>query len=406
MRRFKTLPAHSCPRSILGMIRARAALRCLALPSISAGLLALAAAAVSPNALAQSGKKQDDDKGKTSAGSMDSGDPVDTEKSDDGPFKPKGKTGEVAEQHEETVEIEEVIKAKPRDKLVLFGEVLVGFGKAPPPPGAGDQEGTGDGTSVTLQVGGRYDLKPNMSLGLRVPWTTANIDDRYTRQSRSTAAFGSPELGFEYRVGMSPRTTLPIFFGVGIPIAQGNPDRWGVDNSGEAQAEANLLADAASGWKDGELFMPKRLPLVAGVGLRHERRALEFALATKLAVLPNIGTELTNPGALNTPGVEVGELVAPGVALRNVTTAAMTYEFLEKPALFAGLDLSLVYYPIPAVDLESASTGPSPLQLVFEPRVGARFGKITPGASYVLPIGGQLADAGVGGLRLHVDVAF
>jgi hypothetical protein len=415
MRRSKTLPADSSPRPFLARRTAILAFRCLAVPSFSvaAALSALAVTTVSATATAQDDDKKKDDKDKDKdkdkgkgGGNMDSGDPADTEKSDDGPFKPKGKTGEVEEKHDEKVEIEEVIKAKPRDKLVLFAEGLIGFGKAPPPPAAGDTEGTGDGTSVTLQIGGRFDLNPKMSLGLRVPWTTANIEHRETRVNQSAASFGAPELKFEYRASLSPLTTLPIFIGVGVPIAQGDPDRWGSDNSGDPQAEVNMLADAASGWKDGELFLPKRLPIVIGIGIRHERKALELRASDKLLIAPDLGATLEDPDALDSMGLDLGTLTIPGVALRNVTTLGLSYEFLEKPALFAGVDGSLVFYPIPSVDFESTSTGPSSFQVVFEPKVGARFGKFTPSVSYVLPIGGQLADAGVGGLRLHADLAF
>ena len=408
MRRSKTSPAHVSPFGFLALRGSALALRCLAAAPFSAAavLSALATTTVAVEAAAQ----DDDKKSKGGGGSMDTGDPVDTERSDDGPYKPKGKTGEAAEKQEEKVEVEEVVKAKPRDKIVAFGEALIGFGKAPPPPNAGDLNGTGDGTGVTLQVGGRYVLNPKMSLGVRVPWTTATIESTETGIDQSSTAFGSPLLFLEYRVGLTPLTTLPIFFGVGVPVAQGNPDRWGTDDSGKPAAETNMLADAASGWKDGELFMPKRLPLVLGIGIRNERKAVELEAKTKIAVLVNIGGEISNPGGAltETVGQDSGTLKIPAVALRNVTTAGVKWEFLPKPALFVGLDGSLVFYPLPAVDYEPVTnpTGPSPFQVVFEPRVGAKFGKITPTASYVLPIGGQLADAGVGGVRLHVDVAF
>src|SRR5262249_21374200 len=148
------------------------AIGCLSLSQLSAAvaLTALATTVVSRSASAADddegkgkgkGKDKDkdkgkDEKGKSGGGGMDSGDPVDTEKSDDGPFKPHGKTGVVEEKHEEKVEIEEVVKANPRPKLVLFAEGLIGFGKGPPPPGAGKENGTGSGTAITLQAGGRY----------------------------------------------------------------------------------------------------------------------------------------------------------------------------------------------------------------------------------------------------------
>ena len=51
----------------------------------------------------------------------------------------------------------------------------------------------------------------------------------------------------EYRVSLNRLTTIPIIFGVGIPVAQGNPDQTGTDTTGHQQAYVNSLADATSG---------------------------------------------------------------------------------------------------------------------------------------------------------------
>jgi hypothetical protein len=81
---------------------------------------------------------------------------------------------------------------------------------------------------------------------------------------------------------------------------------------------------------------------------------------------------------------------------------------LDKPLFYAGLDFALVWTPIKTFEFESSSnvTKPSAFQAVLEPKVGARFGKVSPNIGYVAPLGGRLGHTGTGGVRLHVDVYF
>ena len=67
--------------------------------------------------------------------------------------------------------------------------------------------------AATFLVGGRYDVSPAFSLGLRVPWTTATVRQG-DGSSVASQALGAPELMGEYRVTLSPRTTLPLDFGL------------------------------------------------------------------------------------------------------------------------------------------------------------------------------------------------
>src|SRR5882724_11474863 len=69
---------------------------------------------------------------------MDSNDPVEKEKSDEGPFTPSGKTGELKKEEEKQEEEKRVaalppVKRRPRDKIGAFGNLVIGFGKAPEP---------------------------------------------------------------------------------------------------------------------------------------------------------------------------------------------------------------------------------------------------------------------------------
>ena len=367
--------------------------------------LAIILVVFSGHALAKP-KKGGDDAKKSGAGMMDSNDPVDKETSDEGPFAPKHKSEEGEEGETKAKgatpasEAHEEVRRSPRAKVGVFGNVVVGFGR-PVEPGPGEDDAlTNKGTSFTFMVGGHYDVSPQFTLGLRVPWTTASqrqLDGSYA----SSQALGAPELMGEYRVTLSPRTDLPIDFGLGIPVAQGNYDQ--VNGVAQyRQTMVNDFADAASGFRDGELFGPKRLPLVFGVGIDYQRRELSLHAGTKFVAGFKVG------GAANYLPNTFGTFELKSVTFRNVTSAGIGYQFLAKPALSGMLDSWVVTNAINNVEFKSnaGATGPSRVQVVFEPRLAARFGKIAPSLGYIFPISGRLADNHTSGLELHCDVAF
>jgi hypothetical protein len=333
---------------------------------------------------------------------MDSNDPVDKEKSDEGPFTPAGKTGplkreEVKQQEAERAAALPPIKRRPRDPVGVFGNLLIGFGKAPE-PGLGTDTAVGKTTAATFMVGGHYDLSPDFTVGARLPFTfgsSRQIDGSYA----SSAALGALELMGEDRVGLSTFTQLPIDFGLGVPIAQGDYE---VGNgNGNRQAYLNDVADAASGYRDAELFGPKRLPIIVGVGIDYQKLALDLHAATKFVAGVKVGGQIsddqTNAG-----------FKLKSVSFRNVTSAGIAYQFLDKPVLFGALDSWMVYNAVNSLEYTSptGAVAPTRFQVVFEPRVGGRFGKISPSLGYVFPIGGRLADAGASGLELHCDIGF
>jgi hypothetical protein len=348
--------------------------------------------------------KEKKKKGEEKTGpSMDSGeDPVSSEKSDDGPFKPKSDKPVI---NKETGKAEPPPKARPRDPIVVYLEPLIGFGQGfSPSNSASAQEGMPDSTVITIEAGGTYDFSPKMSLGLRLAWSTASIDPKDGGESFSSTAFAAPELMFEYRHALSALTSLPILVGLGIPVAQGTLDPSEIYTVKQRQGMVNSLADASHGFRDGELYQPKRLPLILGAGLRHGRGALDLHAATKFVFGFNIGGAVKDENFF-TPNI--GTIKANAVAIRNVTLAGIMYEFLEKPALAAGLDAWFSYRAIDPVEFESAAdaTPPSSFQFVVEPKLGARFGKLSAGAGFLLPVGGPLGDSGMKGVRLNASYA-
>ncbi|MFO7180876.1 MAG: hypothetical protein DIU78_019400 [Pseudomonadota bacterium] len=360
--------------------------------------LALAVGAVLVSAPAYA---RDDDRKKETQGagtSMDTGDPAYTETSDEGPYAPgASKKKKKAAAPARSKKAEEKFEPRPRDPFVVFLEPLVGFGSTRLPAPV-TESSTGDATILALQLGGRYDLTPKLSLGLELGWSTASVETA-PGASISATAFANPVILGEYRHALSLTTTLPILAGIGIPIGQGEPSPGTSDRVGARHALVNALADAAYGLYEPELYQPERLPILLGVGLRHEAKGLELHASTKFVFGINVGGQLQDPGYYPT-----GTLNLNTVAIRNVTLAGLTLDVLEKPDVWAGLDAWLAYRLLDPIEFESGATPPSDLQFVLEPRVGARFDKIRPSLGFILPLGGQAGD--IWAIRLHADYAF
>lgn len=343
---------------------------------------------------------QDDDKDGDDApkagGSLDSGsDPANSEKSDDGPYRPRAEKREIkgGVKTDEAATDDDDDAPAPRDPMAVFAELLIGFGRVPMPEPA--YEDSPSATAYALLLGGHYDLSPKLSVALRVPWTSVSVEG-----GDSASALGSPELVGEYRVAMSPRTEIPIQLGVGFPIASGDPDLTGNDADAQNQYFANMFADAASGWRDGELYMPQRLPIAPSIGIRHSSGKLQLAAFTKFLIMPKLGGDVSEPD--REPS---GTYTMPGVVLRSVTYGDVNYRVFPKPNINVGLSSWLAYKFNDAFQFESdEAESPSGLALAFEPHVSARFGSITPSIGYLLFIGEQLDK--MNALRLRVDLAF
>ena len=348
------------------------------------------------------GKKDEPAKG--SGSSMDTGsDPVMTEKSEKGPYAPRGKTGELKAEAAAQGEGEEPDFAARRHGKGVFAELLWGSGGHVPVPSPGYQLQPSF-TSYTVMVGGHIDVNQKITIGIRAPWTTATLEEGSTgtfagsATGESSSAFGSPELRGEYRVRLSPRATVPIQLGIGIPIAQGDPDLTGTDQPAQRKWFANWTADAASGWRDGELFSPKRLPITPSVGFRYHRARLGTHAQLKVLIMPNVGGSLTDPN--QQPG---GTFEIPSVALRAVLFGGATYRVIDK--LDLGLDTWLVNKFSDGVQFENDSSDPpNRLLWAFEPRLVGHFGPVAPRVGYLVFVNEQIGS--VHALRVGADLAF
>jgi hypothetical protein len=122
------------------------------------------------NALAQKkpkGEKKSD--GPSAAATWT--DPIESEKSDKGPYRPH--SDEEGAPVPEKKSSRAPDPGRKRDAIHAFGQVIIGFGRAP--VNRPTYEPGGKGTAIGFQVGGRYDVSKELSVGLRIPLTTATV---------------------------------------------------------------------------------------------------------------------------------------------------------------------------------------------------------------------------------------
>jgi hypothetical protein len=365
---------------------------------------------VAAQASAQGKKDKKDPKAeekKPGAGMMEEtgADPAAGETLDEGPFAPSGKTGKLKEEKESVEEKAAVQKRRAKKPFLIFGEVLIGFGKAPfEGIGPDGPATTGKGTVYGLTLGGGYDFSSSFTAGLRAAASNGveeQLGGANKGENQATFALGAPELFAEYRVEAGALTRIPLRFGVGIPVAMGQPDPTSQETDKQAQYRVQLLADAASGWRDGELYQPGRLPITLRGGVDHERTRFSVYAYEKLVLLPKVKGEITDPD-----GIPGGTYELSSFAVRSVTAAGMTYDIVADKA-FLGLDLWGAWDLVEPLSFTSASgaEGRGTFQFALEPRAGGRFGIATPSLGFIVPIGGPLENE-MHAFRLHCDISF
>ncbi|MBX3183181.1 MAG: hypothetical protein KIT72_04575 [Polyangiaceae bacterium] len=328
--------------------------------------------------------------------SMDSegDDPVATEGFDkDARFVPRS-------QREEEVEGDAGLdlNAELTKPLRLELDVLFGFGESPVP---GPTEArTPSATVISFRAGLSYAVSPEISLGLDLPWATASYEDTPSALDESSNALGNPMLRFTYRL-TAGRWLIPLRFGVGIPVGQGEPDLTSSDTARVAQSQLHLVTDSARGLREGEYYAVGRMPVSLGAGIERREASYELGARQTVLVMPKLSGDISNPGGLGPGTAELSSM-----ALRSVTEAAFDFWFIEQ--LAAGLHLWFVYDAITAVKYEPDRdvTQPSPTQFVIEPRLRGRLDPVTLQLGYLVPLGGQLGDAGISGLRLAAEAQF
>jgi len=371
--------------------------------SVPAALVAILFAV---QAAAQDGKDHKKKGGeKETAGSLaDSADPVDEETSDDGRFTPKGKTGKLKPKTKKQKEAE--IVEVPRKKFNLFADILAVWGTPPEPDAQPIYDASESVTAYGFVVGGSYDIKPNFTFGIRIPFSRANIDATRLFDitlDGSSNALGNPDFMGQYRIKLSPGAYVPIDFGVAAPFAQGDPDPTSSNHPAVAKAMVNRTMDAGTGWLDSELYYVGRVPVKIGVGYLQQRLTWNVYAKTKLVAAPKIRGALELEGDLPQPNnADVDEYQYNPVALRNITVVGAGYN--PWAGLWLNADAWLGINIFDELDRISQATPPSAFQFVVEPGLGYDLDFLKLNISYIKPLGGRLQD--IQGARLTAEMGF
>jgi len=332
-------------------------------------------------------------------------DPVDEETSDDGRFAPKGATGKLKPKKKAKKEapIEEI----PRKKINVFADILAVWGTPPDPDAQPIYDKEESVTGFGLVLGGTYDISPDTSLGIRIPFSRAtfeNADRLYDIHfDGASNALGNPDLIGQYRIKLDPGEFVPIDFGVGLPLAQGDPDPTSTDHPAAAKAMVNRTMDAGTGWHDSELYYVGRVPVKVGAGYLLQRVTWNLHGGTKFVAAPKIRGALASEGDLPVDNAaNVQEYKYNPVAVRNITEVGAGWN--PWAGLWIGLDAWLGIDIIDEIERISEATPPSAFNWVLEPGLGYDFEFLKVNLSYIKPIGGRLED--IQGARLTAEMGF
>jgi hypothetical protein len=199
-------------------------------------------------------------------------------------------------------------------------------------------------------------------------------------------------------LGEPKALTMSLRLAIGIPVAQGDADPSNNTPGEVQQGFVQHMASAANGWRDPELYEPKRLPITPGFIMRYQRKKLQAGGEVKVVVMPKIGGEINDPGEYGTGALELRTL-----GLFAFLGGDVAYDVLGEK--YIGLRGWMVWRTVEPIHFETDATGDTPFQFGLEPRIFAKFGIFTPSVGLVVPLGGQLGGE-IMGLRLHGSFVF
>jgi hypothetical protein len=312
---------------------------------------------------------------------------------EEGPFAPKGKTGKLREEAPAPAEEKEIVEtSKPGRGGV---DLVAGFGKT------GSASSNSSVTAFSFMLGASYKLKPEISLGVRLPITTGSVTPPAPAEKFSSTAVGNLELALAYENDMGPHTKLPITFALAVPTAGGDPFATPSDTASMRHYAVNQAAAAGRGFEDNELFEGHRFGVIPGAKLDYGRKAIHTGAFTKIPVLIKAGGEQPDPA---TPANL--KYTLNGVGVQWVTGGQFFYNIVEGK-VDLGARAWITYFIKDVYDVPAATEGPAKLNFVVEPQVLAKFNAIRAGLGFILPIGGRAGgDVQMNGLRLAAAYVF
>jgi hypothetical protein len=298
--------------------------------------------------------------------------------------------GEHAGHHAEEEEEEE------GDSLKAGVDTVFGFGRLEP--------GFDRSYVTSFVLGAQYHFAPYFNLGLKWPVVVGSLAGEADKAA--VANIGNIEIGPEVEIPLTHGIKLPIELGIALPTAGGDPFHPS-DEGARRAAQLNEVAARIRGGEETSLFAANRFGLIPRLALEIEKGPIEAGLYTKAELLFKAGG---NEPAENT------HFERKSPAVEWITGASLYWRAIPKH-FSLGVRGWFEYIPVETAERvalpacsESLKTNctpegteePSKTKFVLEPSLKFQAGAFRSSLGYILPLAGDLAKDGYGGVRLYL----
>lgn len=228
-----------------------------------------------------------------------------------------------------------------------------------------------DGVIVAQRLRGHYRILPDLDVGVLLPVASGFVFLPARLEHADAWLLGNPQLfGFQ-RFHLTRRLEVQTGVGIGLPLGSGSGTPAGELHTNRILA----LASGILGWKNPELFSPRRLTFTPSVDLRWREDAL------------GAGVELRLPFMLQTEGEDDDQS-----SLNRVGSAAvLSAQWSVSPWRWLFLTHRGWLTHNTVWNAEATQAHPERAQVVIQTELGFVFGRaFYMTINYLQPVGGPL----------------
>jgi hypothetical protein len=345
----------------------------------------------------------------------------------DGKYKPRGRTGKLAELEEDEEEERDIAEGPPDldppgfaylDTAVGFGSVLAV---------AHEQGATSVSPTASFLIGLGYRIGDEWLIYARFPISTGENDgprDPFVEGARNPDVFtqiatGAFEIGVKPHFILNRDMKLPVGLAIAFPSAQGDMFADADNQADLGKRIVNQGAAASRGWEDRGLFASKHMTLTPSAGFHWKLREvgpMDIRLEPEMKWEIMIRTGGTEPEPTRQP---LGSL--RDVSLNWVIALDPWFDFFDKLLQVAPrfrIAVATAEEAAGADCPDNCGIDPGGTALVFEPTIGSHIDFVGDDAfgmdfrlGYMIPVAGELnssgqAALGIGGLRIRAGFFF
>jgi hypothetical protein len=228
------------------------------------------------------------------------------------------------------------------------------------------------------------------TFALRIPFTSATVDSPALGSS-TQSVFGNLELSAARVISSSDHVQVPLQLAVVFPVGSGDP--WGND-AAVRYAEVQQSAAWSRGADDNPLYLAKHFSVVPSLAIEIEKGKIELQARQAVEIV-------LRAGALKPPAYVTSNMVGVGSL-----TALSGFANVVQDRAWLGLRAWIHHDLRPSYEIDQPGEAPSHSQLAFEPQARGKLGHVVATVGYILPVGGELGDASVHGIRLAASARF